>query len=309
MNSVLLSMFSYWTQIFVLPKHVLDKVTQVCRAFLWGSSVDQRKYTPISWHTLCLPKTEGGMNIRDPIKWNMAALSKLLWHIAQKADSLWIRWVDHYYLKGRSIWDCSVSLNCSWYWKKLLKIRDKMVTSFDITNNKWLHSPTRTYTPATGYEWLRDKVPRVYWYKIIWHQNRIPKCAFITWLVMHERLLTKDSLLRFGIQADQECSICHQAEESIPHLFFDCAITKQVCADTLHEILHISNCPMIGGQWQQWLLQWKGPRASKVLVAFTVVIYVCWREHNMRIFQDIRRDNFLLVKECGRMLLNRFRGI
>ncbi|XP_056698158.1 uncharacterized protein [Spinacia oleracea] len=34
-NSVLLSIHSYWAQVFILPKHVLKNVEAICRAFLW----------------------------------------------------------------------------------------------------------------------------------------------------------------------------------------------------------------------------------------------------------------------------------
>lgn len=126
-NSVLLSMFTYWGQIFVLPKKVIDKVSQICRGFLWGSSPEHRKYIPVSWQTFCLSKPEGGLGFLDPHLWNVAALAKLLWDIALKKDCLWIRCVDHYYLKGASIWNYNPNSNSSWYWRKLLKARDKIL--------------------------------------------------------------------------------------------------------------------------------------------------------------------------------------
>ncbi|XP_056695311.1 uncharacterized protein [Spinacia oleracea] len=34
-NAVLMSIHSYWAQVFVLPKYVLNTVETICRAFLW----------------------------------------------------------------------------------------------------------------------------------------------------------------------------------------------------------------------------------------------------------------------------------
>jgi len=57
-----------------------------------------------AWDTLCLPKKEGGMVVRDVSKWNVAFVNKLVWNIAPKADGLWIKWFNHYYLRG-TIWE------------------------------------------------------------------------------------------------------------------------------------------------------------------------------------------------------------
>ena len=40
-NSVLMSITTYWCQIFVLPKKVIKDVIAVCRAFLWHYDVIQ----------------------------------------------------------------------------------------------------------------------------------------------------------------------------------------------------------------------------------------------------------------------------
>ena len=38
-NSVLLSIHTYWAQVSVLPKTVIDKIVQICRSFLWDGKV------------------------------------------------------------------------------------------------------------------------------------------------------------------------------------------------------------------------------------------------------------------------------
>ena len=44
-NYVSMIMLLCWGQNFLLPKMVLQKVNQVCKQFLWGSSVDTRRMT------------------------------------------------------------------------------------------------------------------------------------------------------------------------------------------------------------------------------------------------------------------------
>lgn len=50
------------------------------------------------------------------------------------------RWVDHYYLKGTSIWQHTPSANSSWHRRKLLKTKARIISGIDITNNIWLHA-------------------------------------------------------------------------------------------------------------------------------------------------------------------------
>ncbi|KAI5661680.1 hypothetical protein M9H77_21003 [Catharanthus roseus] len=45
----------------------------------------------VSWATLCLGKQHGGLGLRDTRKWNDALLSKALWNIHAKKDTLWYR--------------------------------------------------------------------------------------------------------------------------------------------------------------------------------------------------------------------------
>lgn len=48
-NVVLLSLHSYWAQIFLLPKCVLNRITQTCRAFLWEGKVVLHKTPLVAW--------------------------------------------------------------------------------------------------------------------------------------------------------------------------------------------------------------------------------------------------------------------
>lgn len=107
MNSILLCMVSYWAHIS-LPEVVINTDTKVCTNFFMRVFRWQRKYVPVSWSSLRLAKTGGGMGIKDGYIWNVAALCKPIWNIAQKADCIWIRSIDHYYLQFWP-WYCKIA--------------------------------------------------------------------------------------------------------------------------------------------------------------------------------------------------------
>ncbi|XP_062113307.1 uncharacterized protein LOC133824440 [Humulus lupulus] len=58
-NSVLLSIRSFWMSIFILPKSVTKEVDRLCRNFLWGvkdSNSQRSKMHFTAWDQVCLPK-------------------------------------------------------------------------------------------------------------------------------------------------------------------------------------------------------------------------------------------------------------
>lgn len=112
-NSVLLSLHVYWSQIFLIPKGVMQQVMQICRAYLWDGKIHLNKPPPIAWSWLCKPKQQGGLGIRDCVIWNTAAIGKFVWAIARKEDSLWIKWVHHIYIKEGNWWEYKAPIAAS----------------------------------------------------------------------------------------------------------------------------------------------------------------------------------------------------
>ena len=47
-NSIIFGMVNHWASIFILPTSVLEKLTQICRNFLWGDH--QITLLPPGWH-------------------------------------------------------------------------------------------------------------------------------------------------------------------------------------------------------------------------------------------------------------------
>lgn len=48
---------------------------------------------------MCKPKKQQGLGIKDCITWNEAVMVKYVWNIANKEDNLWVKWVNHVYIK------------------------------------------------------------------------------------------------------------------------------------------------------------------------------------------------------------------
>jgi hypothetical protein len=102
-KSVLHGMVQFWISIFPTPVVVINKITSLCRNFLWTGDMLRSKFALVAWKQVCLPKDEGGLGVHDIKARNDSFFAKQLWNIHLKVDSLWIRWVDHYYISHASI--------------------------------------------------------------------------------------------------------------------------------------------------------------------------------------------------------------
>lgn len=142
-------------QIFPLPKKILRHIESLCRVFLWTGRDAPSKRAPVAWDHMCDPNNAGGLGITSLIEWNTASIAKLLRNIHSKADKLWVKWVDMYFLKGQSVMEYQPSNSCSWIFKGILKSR--VVSSTAV----WADSMrTGKYSTGSMYKELRgDKLP------------------------------------------------------------------------------------------------------------------------------------------------------
>ncbi|KAK9756465.1 hypothetical protein RND81_01G099700 [Saponaria officinalis] len=201
--SVLQTVQSYWSSIFVLPKKFIKQIDAKCRNFLWEGTAQSTHAPPVAWDKVCSSKNAGGLGLKNLSYWNMAAVGKLVWWLVAKADRLWVQWVHHVYLKGVQWADYMVGLNCSWSWRRICTVMTVLKLGF-ITN-VWSPS-TIPYTVKEGYAWLTRDAIRVRWHNVIW-----------------TRLYTKDRQVRLGLQVDFSCCLCGAGMEDHAHLFFSCS--------------------------------------------------------------------------------------
>lgn len=137
----------------------------------------------------------------------------------------------------------------------------------------------------------------VSWYDAVWFKNRIPKHAFIAWLVMKDRMKTRDKLIAWEINTPATCLLCGQREETTPHLFFECDYSLDIWTRLFERsgsqqpdaLVHII----------PWLMS-DSPRGKYKQITkflFQAAIYYIWRERNSRIHTNVSKPPAQIVRD------------
>ncbi|XP_074300601.1 uncharacterized protein LOC141631886 [Silene latifolia] len=175
--------------------------------------------------SVCTPKKEGGLGLKNIQQCNIAAVGKLVWWVYAKPDKLWVQWISHVYLKGTPWTDYRPTADSSWSWRKICQGKEELKQGFN--QGIWYVNPTE-YRIRNGYNLMRTAKPKVEWFHLVWHNCAVPKHRFIAWLVHMNALNTRHKLKRIGVSDSSLCCICEKEEETIQHLFFDCEYSRKV---------------------------------------------------------------------------------
>ena len=309
-RSVLQGVECFWLSILPIPVGVRSKIVALCRNFLWGGKATSPKKPLVAWKDVCKPKSEGGLGFIDLNAWNMALMTKSLWNLQAKKDSLWVKWVSHIYLKGQPFWEYSPTRQDSQMIRQLAQIRDKIVAEegpcLAALNRLQLWIAQGNVNVKASYEFFRPKAMKVHWTKVVWHRTLLPKHSFILWLSLKERLLTRDKLTE-QIE-DLSCVLCGNSEESVSHLFFHYTIVRQIWAE-IKEWLGLSRALTTLKATTKWISkEGRGtgvPAVAKKL-GFASTVYCVWKARNAKIFEGKTSRNTDIIRDIK---LQVFRGL
>ena len=124
LKTVIFGTVNFWASAFMLRKGCIKQIKTLCFRFLWSGNIEKRGLAKISWTTVCLPKTKGGLGVRSFLEWNKVLCLKFIWILLSKTPSLWSDWHWNKHLQERSFWTIKPSTTDSWAWRRLLKLRD-----------------------------------------------------------------------------------------------------------------------------------------------------------------------------------------
>ncbi|KAH1228732.1 putative ribonuclease H protein [Glycine max] len=280
-RAVIQGIVNFWIGIFPLPQSVMDRINASCRNFLWGK-VDIGKNKPlVAWSVVCSPKKKGGLGLFNLKDWNLK-------------DSLWVRWVHHYYFRRSD---------------KIIQIRDFIISKELSTEEakKRIQSWSTNGQLLVGkvYEYIRGAKPTISWCSVIWNPAIPPKMSFILWLAKRNRLLTLDKTT--FLNKGSLCPLCSNEAESNAHLFFSCRKSLQVWAHIrdlapFHRRFTSLQCitnSLIRGR------STSGVQGTFRCLAIAITVYCIWLSRNKLIFEDYQ---FSVIEYNGNSTMLHLKG-
>ena len=90
LSSVISGLINFWCAAFILPSECIKHINSLCVAFLWKGNLDGRYTTRVAWETVCSPKEEGGLGLKNLNLWNKTCSIKLFWMLLFKTESIWV---------------------------------------------------------------------------------------------------------------------------------------------------------------------------------------------------------------------------
>ncbi|CAH9093039.1 unnamed protein product [Cuscuta europaea] len=286
-TSVLHGVQAFWMGIFPIPRAIIDRITSLCRMFLWGN-----KHAKVAWSDVCLPKNEGGLGIRDAKVWNCALLSRTLWNIHAKKDSLWVKWMNEVYLFGRDVWTFVPHTKDSRLIKTIGTVRDLLISKFPSLDMAVIHmgkmSQNGKLSSSKIYDLLRIKGTIHPWMSFIWKSYIPPKFSFITWLAFRGRLATYDCLGFLDVV--NVCHFCKGGPETVSHLYFECVFTGQVW-NLIRDWLGLTRQMTTLSSAVKWMKKEQtgaNVKAKAVRLSFCYTVYWIWRMRNMICFEKAK---------------------
>ncbi|GAA0159591.1 hypothetical protein LIER_38896 [Lithospermum erythrorhizon] len=103
-----------------LPVSIEKRVRQ----FLWSGSKDEKAHSKVAWSQISKKKDRGRLGIKRLRMWNMACMSFHIWNLCGTKETIWVKWIHTYKLRGQSFWVIEGKSINSWVWRKLLRLKE-----------------------------------------------------------------------------------------------------------------------------------------------------------------------------------------
>lgn len=140
-QSILFAIQSYWSAFFIFPAVTIKAIKIIFSRFLWKGPSLQKFGSKVSWNNITLPNPykEGGLNIKDLEDWNNSLIMLQLWKLIDpNSTSLWASWVKHTVLRSKYFWCIPIPNDCSWIWRKILKVWRQSPSLYQLHHWGWI---------------------------------------------------------------------------------------------------------------------------------------------------------------------------
>jgi hypothetical protein len=139
---------------------------------------------------------------------------------------------------------------------------------------------------------LRESLPVVKWWKLVWHPLAIPKYSFILWLTFRDALVTKQKMCCWDYGGNGLCLSCYGSQESKEHPFFRCSFSGRIWSSIMADC-SFKKVPLDWDYIEHWgavELQGKGLKASLGRLCLVSLLHCNQPRTEDAILKQIRWD-------------------
>ncbi|XVF32879.1 hypothetical protein REPUB_Repub17cG0121000 [Reevesia pubescens] len=216
------------------------------------------------------------------------------------------RWLGDQALKNRcslpNLDDSSlvsefIDASGSWDWEKLINIPRELkeqLASFspvpDLDDQViWSAAPNGLFSVSSAYNLLlQPATPNPDWMKV-WQLDIPPRIKHFLWLLLHNRLLTKEACVRRGLTDSLHCPRCDAPVENTCHLLRDCQSSRDLwCTWLRGESLDKFNSLSLS-DWVRFNLSRQNVLVSELIpwpILFAFGCWYIWKWRNLIIFEN-----------------------
>ncbi|GJR46170.1 RNA-directed DNA polymerase, eukaryota, reverse transcriptase zinc-binding domain protein [Tanacetum coccineum] len=288
LKSVLGSTPIFHMSIYKAPLGVLRKLESIRSHFFNGCAPNCNKASWVNWKNALASKEKGGLRIASLYALNRGLMFKWFWRFYSKT---------HLYGIGSS----RLYMGKLEAWMKAKRgggvEQEQFEELWTLVNDirlvpmgdrwTWNLSSSGEFSVSSVRRLIDDKILPDDVQKTRWVRFVPIKVNVIAWKVKSNSLPTRFDISRRGIPLDSiKCGICDMGAETVSHLFFSCALVRQLVS----LIVRWWNVPYVGVEsyvdWVLWMENLRLPIKNKLMLegVFYVMWWYVWTFRNKMIF-------------------------
>lgn len=164
-----------------------------------------------------------------------------------------------------------------------------------LTNNsdeaRWKWTPSAQFSVSSYYQaFIHAPTIKSEVYKI-WKIKAPPRMQVFSWLMMLNKILTIDNLMKRGWAMVNRCTMCKKKSETVIHLFEQCTVTNEIYQQLALDM----RMKLPTRHATKALINDELNKEEKSLLL--IAQFVVWRERSSRISTDKSTDNETLIQQ------------
>jgi len=161
-------------------------------------------------------------------------------------------------------------------WYEILQIAQTIHFSGEEDALIWKFDAKGTYSVSSFYAVVNFKGTLPVYVHALWKVKTPPKIHFFLWLIAHNKILTRDNLVKRQHVDDLTCVFCSEPE-SCDHLFFDCCVAQVVWKELRHIMGFADMVFSFTSVASMWLCEKKHVVHNSAIAA---ALWVVWTTRN-----------------------------